>query len=269
MIECKKHIEELYQKGACTPSLDEKNFLTKFKIPLPSAEIQERVVDYYDDCDKKIKFFTESIEFTNKFIKTTTEMNLICYSNECEVRQLKDCVNIIKCPKTVASKFGNITGQYPLYYCSILGNLYLDTYDYDEEALFINKTNGSAKWRIYYTNGKHSVGETTIKFASFTENVLNKYVYYYLSLERCNEEISEKKFKGAQQYSIVDEDLLSYKIMVPPIEIQKRIIEENDLLENSIKNSEFMRSKHAELRKDKFHILLSKKYNQMVHGDPA
>jgi hypothetical protein len=69
MIECKKHIEELYQKGACTPSLDEKNFLNKFKIPIIPIERQNLAIQEMDEFDAHIKNIDWFIEKSKSQLK--------------------------------------------------------------------------------------------------------------------------------------------------------------------------------------------------------
>ena len=143
-----------------------------------------------------------------------------------DVKTLGEVCSIIKGTKK-RSKDGKESGLYPLYYCSILGNLYLDTFDYTGEGIIINKTNGSGKAMVYYGNNKYNVGETTIHFKSKNET-LTKYIYYYLFH---NIELVQKYFKGANQKSIVEEDLFKIKIPIPSLERQREIVaycESND-----------------------------------------
>ena len=108
-----------------------------------------------------------------------------------------------------------------MYYCSILGNLYLDTYDYTGEGIIINKTNGSGKAMVYFGYDKYNVGETTLHFKSNDSVLYTKYVYYYLFH---NIELLQKYYKGANQKSIVEEDLFKIKIPIPSLERQDEII---------------------------------------------
>jgi type I restriction-modification system DNA methylase subunit/restriction endonuclease S subunit len=259
--ELKSHIETSYFKGACNQTLDEKNFLTKFKIPLPSAEIQLRVVDYYDECDQSIKVYNDGIACFNRCMKATTYMNLLCYGSECEVKSIGELCTFIN-GKTHNAGDGKSSGLYPLYTSSNKVDKYMDTNDYEDGEYLIIGDGGAAN--INYNNSGFAVSNHCYVLQTNSE-CFAKYMYYYI---KSNLDGLQQLYRGIGMANINRVNLESFKIMVPPIEIQKRIIEENDLLENSIKNTEFMRSKHEELRKDKFHILLSKNYNQMVHGDP-
>ena len=162
------------------------------------------------------------------------------YGDEIIVKTLGECCHIIKGIKK-RSKDGTITGLYPLYYCSILGNLYLDTYDYEGEGIIINKTNGSGKAMVYYGSTRYNVGETTLHFKSNDEHVITKYIYYYL-LHNIQE--LEKYYKGCNQKSIVEDDLFKIKIPFPTLSKQSELIaylESNDniikQLENEITNN--------------------------------
>lgn len=160
----------------------------------------------------------------SEYIKDESEEKK--YEDNVVVKTLGDVCEIIKGIKK-RSKVGKDTGLYPLYYCSILGNLYLDTYDYTDEGIIINKTNGSGKAMVYYGNNKYNVGETTIHFKSKEKNLLTIYIYYYLLN---NIDILQKYYKGANQKSIVEDDLFKIKIPVPPLEKQKEIVEYLDFI---------------------------------------
>lgn len=155
------------------------------------------------------------------------------YADNIIVKKIGEICEIVKGNKQ-QSKDGKEKGLYPLYYCSILGNLYLDTYDYEGEGLILNKTNGSGRAMIYYGHDKYNVGKTTLHFKSKDENVLTKFLYYYLYN---NLDIVEKKYRGANQKSIIESDLFSIEIPIPPLESQKIMIKYIDYIENSNKNS--------------------------------
>lgn len=158
------------------------------------------------------------------------EEEKIITNEKFELKQLGEICEIIKGKKR-NSKEGKEEGKYSLYYCFILGNLYLDTYDYINEGIIINKTNGSGKCMIYYGNERYNVGNTTIHFKSKMNNAKTKYVYYYL-LQNLPE--IEKYYKGANQRSIIENDLFKIKIPIPSIETQNKIVEQLDSIDNLI-----------------------------------
>jgi len=157
---------------------------------------------------------------TLSFNLNEEKKEVIEYNEDIEVKKLGDICELIKGNKTKSS-YGKKEGLYPLYYCSILGYLYLDIYDYDGYGIILNKTNGSGKCMIYLANGKYNVGETTIHFKGKSFE-LNKYIYYYLIF---NLNLIENKFKGLNQKSISDNDLFELEIPIPSIERQTEIVE--------------------------------------------
>jgi len=159
---------------------------------------------------------------------------VIEYNEGVIVKTLGEVCEIIKGEKK-KSKDGKKNGLYPLYYCSILGNLYLDTYDYTGEGIIINKTNGSGKAMVYFGYDKYNVGETTLHFKSNNSILYTKYIYYYLFH---NIELLQKYYKGANQKSIVEEDLFMIKIPIPSLERQQEIVEYCEYNETLIKQLE-------------------------------
>jgi type I restriction enzyme M protein len=148
------------------------------------------------------------------------------YEESVVLKTLGEVCSIIKGEKK-RSKDGKDSGLYPLYYCSILGNLYLDTFDYTGEGIIINKTNGSGKAMVYYGSNKYNVGETTIHFKSKINELQTKYIYYYLFH---NIELLQKYYKGANQKSIVEEDLFKIKIPIVSFDKQQETVEYLDFL---------------------------------------
>jgi type I restriction enzyme M protein len=148
------------------------------------------------------------------------------YNDDVVIKILGEVCNIIKGDKK-HSKDGKDRGLYPLYYCSILGHLYLDTYTYDGDGIIINKTNGSGKAMIYYGKNKYNVGHTTLHFKSKSNIIITKYIFYYLLH---NIPLLEQYFKGANQKSIVEDDLFKIKIPIPTIEKQQEVIKYLDFI---------------------------------------
>ena len=81
------------------------------------------------------------------------------------------------------SSEGSENGKYPLYYCSINNILYMDEYDFDDEAITMNITNGSGKCNLFHAKGKYSVAETTLHFKSKDETFI--FTIRWMSFELC------------------------------------------------------------------------------------
>ena len=211
---------------------------------------QTKSVKFYDyNTEKNEKYLLIDVPI-EKIIENYYSLNYSEYMEEEEetydegvvVKTLGEVCSIIKGDKK-KSKDGTEFGLYPLYYCSILGHLYLDTFDYTGEGIIINKTNGSGKAMVYYGNNKYNVGETTIHFNSNNKEIQTKYIYYYLLF---NIELIQKYFKGANQKSIIEEDLFNIKIPIPSLAKQQEIVNYLDFIYE--KTNKTSQSKIEELK---------------------
>ena len=201
------------------------------------------------NCNE-LKLITTTDLDKNYSFRLKINQDFIFKRDEYEIKTLGEICEIIKGPKK-RSKDAKEKGLYPLYYCSIIGNLYLDTFDYTDEGIIINKTNGSGKTMIYYGTKNYNVGETTIHFKSKLSNIKTKYIYYYLLY---NKSLLEQYYYGLNQQSITDDDLFKIEIPIPSIEIQNKKVEEIDKLEASI---ETINLRIEQIKHEQQYILLS------------
>ena len=201
----KKHIEITYQKGSCNKSLDQKNF-NRMKIPIPTLEEQGKIIQNIMELEETKKDLLKGIEGNNKLRRMYMEAMIKGATNRGinKVMRLGEVVEHLPNGKRKSSE-GLENGNYPLYYCSINNILYMDEYDFDDEAITMNITNGSGKCNLFHAKGKYSVAETTLHFKSKDEKIIKTNVLYnYLLLIK---ESICKIYKGTQQMSINKDDL--------------------------------------------------------------
>ena len=165
--------------------------------------------------------------FVNKYTNKVVKMEGIKYM------KMKDFCKFLEKGKR-KSKDGLNKGKYPLYYCSILGNLWLDEYDFEDEAIVINSTNGSGKCEIYYCNGKYSVADSTMRFNSKDEKILTKYLFYYLKL---NKKLLEDRFRGSNQKQITRDDLMDIEIPIIQLDEQNELVAKLDDIYDYMNNA--------------------------------
>jgi type I restriction-modification system DNA methylase subunit len=200
-------------------------------------------------CSVKFKELEKknySWNYKEYFTEKTIEYNNIDY------KKIEEICDVYSAGKRNSSE-GKTEGKFPLFYCSILGNLYLDEYDFDEENIIINSTNGSGKCEIYYWNGKFSTAHNTIRFKSSNNNILTKYIFYYF---KNNKNLLEEKFMGMNQKKITIDDLKIISIPIPPLPVQNLIVKE---LDSYYKIKESIQNTLEELevqKKGKFELLL-------------
>lgn len=133
---------------------------------------------------------------------------------------LKDLCDIQTGKKDVNQ--GNPNGKYPFFTCA-KDNTFIDTYTFDTEALLIagNGDVGSVK----YYNGKFDVYQRTYILHNFNKSI-PKYLFYILG-HTLSKEMSKQKLGNTMPYIKLGM-LQEFQVPLPPIEEQKKIVEELD-----------------------------------------
>lgn len=218
----KEHIEKSYEKGSCNKSLDQKNF-NRMKIPIPTLQEQEKIIQNIMELEESKKDILKGIDANKKMRQKYMEAMIKGATNKGINKKFKlgQVVEHLPNGKRKSSE-GTDCGIYPLYYCSINNILYIDEYDFEDEAITMNITNGSGKCNLFHTKGKYSVAETTLHFKSKDEKIIKTNILYnYLLLVKnsiC------KIYKGTQQMSINKDDFNNKIIvLVPPLDYQNKM----------------------------------------------
>lgn len=146
-----------------------------------------------------------------------------------EWKSIDDLFEFQKKSKLKASD-GRETGKYIMYSSSMVVDKFLDDYQFENEALILG-TGGKAN--VHYSKGKFSTTADCYVLETKTKNILTKYVYKYL---KGNIYILEEGFKGAGLKHINQKYIKQIKIPVPPMEIQKKIVEVLDEAQKLIDN---------------------------------
>ena len=71
----KNHIEDIYLKGSCHQSLDQKNF-NRMKIPIPPLEIQNKLINKLDSSNDKVKYMKLIVDSIKQDIETFFELTI-------------------------------------------------------------------------------------------------------------------------------------------------------------------------------------------------
>ena len=188
------------------------------------------------------------------------EMEKMMSKSKCEWKKLDKCIKKLY-GINKNSSLGKEEGKYPLYYCSILGNLYLDTFDYERTGIIMNKTNGSGKSKVYLGKDKYNVGKTTLHFESFDiTKILTEYIYYFIKF---NIKIFEKYYKGSNQKSICYDDFNNINMPIPPIEIQNQVVE---ILDDLAKQTQLLADRKSGIERQ-MKYYLETQIKKMVNDD--
>ena len=219
-----EHLTNIYLKGSCNLSLDQKNF-NRMKIPIPPLDEQYKIIQNIIEIEDTSKDILKGLEGNKKMRHMYMEAMIKGATNKGINKKCKlgDVVEHLPNGKRKSSE-GLEDGKYPLYYCSINNILYMDEYDFDDEAITMNVTNGSGKCNLFHAKGKYSVAETTLHFKSKDEKIIKTNILYnYLLLVK---DSICKIYKGTQQMSINKDDFNNkIMVLVPPLDYQNKMEE--------------------------------------------
>ena len=247
----KKHIEYIYEKGACQKSLDIKNF-NRMKIPIPSIEIQQNIINKLDILQENLKDLNKSID-ANKINRNMYMESMIkCAVNKGITKELrlKDVCDFNFGKRITNEENGVFNGEYPVYGGGGI-SYYTDMYNRDGKTCKISRFGISKNTCILMLNGKYYLNDAGFTVTSKDDNILtNCYLWNYLLLIKHS--IYNTK-RGSVQDGL---GLNLFKIMKIPIpeikyqiemdkqlkmfdELDEKIIFIKKNTENNIKNAFF------------------------------
>lgn len=208
--------------------------------PIFNLLIEKRYEDFKDviDYQPRLNFITSELDNIKKYKNMMVRSIFNKYRNDCETKKLGDVIEI-KNYKPIKIEKSSNTGKYPFYNCSILGHLWSDDYQYEDDVLLMNKTNGTGKCRIYHNNGKFSISGGVIVFKTSNNKFFEKLLNY-------NTKIISEKFKGGDKKNINLQDFKNIIFSIPSLEKQQEII---NIIEN-LESQESHYNKYSKILKE-------------------
>jgi restriction endonuclease S subunit len=220
-----------------------KNDISLIKIPIPSIEIQNKIVEYLDMIyDKVITNNNEKIENIKKLNKNYLELNLI-FNKELEIKTLGEICNINQGEQLTKKEMVN--GLYDVIGGGkIIGKHNIKNRDGNDITLTrVGDIN------INYINEPYYLTDNCFSLKSIIDNISTKYLYYYLFNNKYK---LIQLYIGTAQKVISKSNVKLIKIPIPTIEKQKEIIEYLDFNDELIKTLE----KENEINKNNAKLLM-------------
>ena len=220
-------IKENCLKGACQPSLNFDVF-NNLKIPLPTIEVQGRIVEQLDNIyENEIENSKNTIEGLEKSIENIMK-------NTLKMKDLKE----YKMSSLSTIKRGNLVSQsddsdeniYPYYAGSSVTGM-APTYEFENESIMMNYrlSPGAKKPCMYIKEGKYNCSR--FSWVLKNKNDINfKYLYFYLNSNVNYDDL----LVGSTILEINSTTLKAYKVYLPSIEIQDKIVQELNTKETLI-----------------------------------
>ncbi len=251
------------QKGQAQPHVYGED-ISKIKIPLPPIDIQQKIVSEIEVLEAKEKKAKEEIEKLNLNIQTIINK---CFSNS----PLELLGNVCYSTEYGSSSKSEKTGLIPVIRMGNIqnGKILLD------DLVYSNNIEENKKYLLKYndvlfnrTNSPELVGKTGIYqskepaiFAGYLirinykeDVILPVYLNYVLNSETIRNYGFSVMAKSVNQANINGTILKSYKIPLPPLSEQQKIVSEIEKIEEKIKAleteiSEIPKQKEAVLKK--------------------
>jgi type I restriction-modification system DNA methylase subunit len=234
---------DVLENGFCGSTIKHisKDYVQTLEIPIPSLEVQKKIVEQLDVIYKNIQTCKEQIDESKKIMKYYVE-TMTYWEKEQKLGDLCD----IKSGK-FNSKDKKDSGKYPFYSSEVNSPVgYIDEYcfDYDKYIILIKDGGaGQGKYgdqiglgKVFRVAGKS--GATSHQYALNINNkiIINDYLYFYLMSIK-------NRIMDLAQYTtglgcIRKSDFETIKIPLPSIEKQKEIVSYCDEIDANIKSME-------------------------------
>ena len=246
LLDKKEYIEKTFIKGLANPTLDLEKFKL-FKLPIPSIEIQNKIVEYLDMIyENNIKLNKEKIENIKKLNKNYLDLNLQ-FSKDIEIKTLGEVCEFQN--GSQLDKKDIINGDIPIFGGGFKIVGYHNNYNRNGNETIICGT-GNAGY-VNYNYEKPFWASQCFTMKSKNNNIIiDKYLYYYSKI------ILEKEFMSNQKGTAIPyirfTQIIDLKIPIPSIEKQKEIIEYLEFNDNLIKTLE----KENEINKNNAELLM-------------
>ena len=202
------------------------------KIKMSNGEIVEESIIKVDI--EEIKENDYSL-FVNKYNKVEEEK-----LDGIEYKKLGEICEFLPKSKRAAS-FGKDSGKYK-FFTSSLSTKYCDEADYKNEHIIIGD-GGLANINI---GSNFSCSDHNYILKSTQENILNKYIYYYLY---SNLHIIESGFKGTTMKNVAKSYIQDLQIPIPPLSSQQQIVEALDSIYDTIEGNSKLIQNYEKIKK--------------------
>ena len=215
------HIESVYERGSCNKVLDLKNF-NRMKIPIPSLELQEKIMNSIHKATKSEKHYDVLI---NELIQNKFEcLESIIKSHNCSITFIGNITSIDNGERITEALDGSADGEYPVYGGGGI-SYYTNKFNRSGKNCKISKYGMSEFNCVQIINGNFYLNDAGITIRTKNELILtNEYLWNYLLMIKSS---IYKTGRGTAQAGIGIELMNSFNIKIPTIENQNII---NDIM---------------------------------------
>ena len=252
------------------PKLNQKN-LKSIKIPIPPIEIQEKIVQILDKMTECVTELTSELTSRKKQYSFYRD-KLLSFEDEIyqvEWKTLNECLKKGKGTKITASQMKLLHKDGAPIRIFAGGKTYADVNygdipdkDIHTEEAIVVKSRGIIDFE--YCTEPFSFKNEFWSYSSDNENINLKYIYHYLVH---NKEYFQKIANNMQMPQISSNDTEKFKIPVPSLEIQSRIVQVLDNFDTVCNDLNIGLPKEIELRQKQYEYFRDKLLTFVAEGE--
>ena len=226
----------------------------KIEIPLPSLKIQEEVIKKLSSFTKYVTELQAELQARNKqynyyrdMLLSENYLNKISKKLESQIKYEISCIELEKIIKIKNGKDWKSLGKgnIPVYGSGGKMGVFVDKYSYNKPTVLIPRK-GSIE-NIFYLEEPFWNVDTIFYTEINEEKILPKYFYYFMK----NYNIKSLSTDSTRP-SITQSTLNKLKILLPPIEIQNKIVKILDRFQELLSNTKGLLPLEIEQRRKQY-----------------
>ena len=252
------------------PKLNQKN-LKSIKIPIPPLEIQEKIVQILDKFTDYVTELTSELTSRKKQYSFYRD-KLLSFEDEVyqvEWKTLNECLKKGKGTKITASQMKLLHKEGAPIRIFAGGKTYADVNygdipdkDIHTEEAIVVKSRGIIDFE--YCTEPFSFKNEFWSYSSDNENINLRYIYHYLVH---NKEYFQNIANNMQMPQISSNDTEKFKIPVPSLEIQSRIVQVLDNFDTVCNDLNIGLPREIELRQKQYEYFREKLLTFVAEGE--
>jgi type I restriction-modification system DNA methylase subunit len=251
----------ILENGFCGSTIKHisKDYVQKIEIPVPSIEVQQKIVEQLDVIYSNIKTCKEQIEESKKIMKYYIEsmtyceeeqkLGDICDINRDNIKSSYKYINYIDISSVNEGSIINITkmtSNFPSRAKRI----------FKKEDILLSTIRPNLRNYVYIQNEiDNGICSTGFAVITSKSSIINKYIYYQLMSDNITEYLINNAV-GSQYPAVNIDTINNIKIPIPSLEKQKEIVSYCDEFDKTIKSTELRIKLNETLMKNIMNVYL-------------
>ena len=231
--------------------------LGRFQIPIPSLETQQKIVEildkftnYVTELKVELQQRTKQYEYnrnlllSEEYLNKLSEKIFMQSNNIVKKFKLIEIVELNRGKRVVKSELAE-NAKYPVFQNSLTPLGYYDYKNFEGGKTCI--ITAGAAGEIFYQDKDFWAADDV--FVLTTNNILNKYLYYFLLNKQC---LLKSKVRKASIPRLSRDDIEKIEISLPPIHIQNKVVQILDKFQSLLSDTKGLLPQEIEQRQKQY-----------------